>query len=164
MKNLALAALTAALSMSALAAPPITAQTIAATGLQQNVTDASNVSGGQDRLHEDMSLAVVDDGGPVSGAACTLSNDKGHWSASGSNPLRILRSKGALAVTCSKDGYASNTLVVEAGTAEITPKTFLFQGDSDADVQSIPVPAYQPQITVHLSSVASVSPPAVVAQ
>jgi hypothetical protein len=120
------------------------------------LSDGSTGGGGQDRQREDISVQVVDASGPVENAKCKLANDQGEWSMKAPDTVTILRSKGDLTITCSRDGYSTSVLVVGAGSTQIQKPTFRFEGDSDEDAeQTITVPYYNAALTIKLVSEAT---------
>jgi hypothetical protein len=122
-----------------------------------NVTGANGgQDGGQDQNREELSVAVVDNAGPVTGAKCTLSNDKGDWSVTAPDTVTVRRSKSDLKIECVKPGYNPAEGVLQASTTQITPKHFEFGTDaggdgSDDERPLITVPQYAPAITVTLN-------------
>jgi hypothetical protein len=122
------------------------------------ISDGSAGGGGQDRQREDISVQVVDASGPVADAKCKLTNDKGEWSTTAPDTVSILRSKGDLTITCSRNGYSDSTLVVGAASTQIPKPRFRFEGDSDEDAeQEITVPYYNASVTIKLLSEAATS-------
>lgn len=53
--------------------------------------------------HQALSIVTVCDGAMVSGAACTLSNDKGAWFTPSPGSLMIQKSSGDMVASCRKD-------------------------------------------------------------
>jgi hypothetical protein len=120
------------------------------------ISDGSTGGGGQDRQREDISVQVVDAGGPVGNAKCKLTNDKGEWSTTAPDTVSVLRSKSDLTITCSRNGYSDGTLVVGATSIQIQKPHFRFEGDSDEDSdQLITVPYYDASVTIKLLSEAT---------
>ncbi len=158
-KNLKKAALTIAVSLVSIhvcAAPldgsiPKLGNMLEGTN-QRSVTDGNNgQSGGEDRNREDLSIRVVDAGGTVAGAACTLSNAKGDWSITAPDTVTVRRSDSDLKIRCEKPGYDPTETTVKASTTQIMPKHFRFSADPSDDAM-ITVPYYDPAITVTLNA------------
>lgn len=150
MKKITLALLSA-ISISAFAAQPMNSITNQIdNGKAHLISDAKAGGGGEDRRREELSLEVTDGVGHATSANCTLTNDKGNWTATAPGTVTILRSAGDLTVVCSKDGDAPHTLIVSAGTTQIQPRHFQFQGDSDDSDDAITVPYYTAALTVNL--------------
>jgi len=130
----------------------VSLNTFAATGVSGQF-DAHD--GGQDQRREELAIAVVDGSGPVTGAKCSLTNDKGNWTVAAPDTVRVTRSKSDLKVECVKDGYDTVSGVLNSTTTQITPKHFQFStsggGDGDDD-GSVTVPQYAPTVTVTLGS------------
>jgi hypothetical protein len=111
--------------------------------------------GGQDQHREELAVTVVDSAGPITGAKCVLSNDKGSWTVTAPDTVHVVRSKSNLAVECSKDGYAPTSGTLSASTVQVAPKHFQFSSDAGGDGEDdspITVPQYAPEITVTLGS------------
>ncbi len=51
----------------------------------------------------------------VSGATCKVSNARGDWTATTPGSVNVKRSKSAMAVHCTKDGYQEATKTVDSG-------------------------------------------------
>ncbi|OXC75477.1 hypothetical protein [Caballeronia sordidicola] len=115
------------------------------------ISDANVGGGGEDRRREELTLQVTDASGQPISAKCALTNDKGDWSTTAPGTVKVLRSAGDLTIACSKDGSNMHTLVVSAGTTQIQPKHFQFQGDSDSDEDAITVPYYNAALPLNLA-------------
>jgi hypothetical protein len=153
-----LLALLSAISIPAFAAQP----TNGVTNLIDNskahvISDGKSAGGGEDRHREELSVQVTDGEGHATSANCTLTNDKGDWSMTAPGTVKVLRSAGDLTIVCSKDGGNVHTLVVSAGTTQIQPKHFLFQGDSDSSDDAITVPYYNAALTLNLAGASQTS-------
>jgi hypothetical protein len=153
-------AILSTISISAFAGQPAMDGTaLVETGKAHMISDASTGGGGEDRRREVLAIQVTDASGPVAGAKCTLTNDKGDWSTTAPDTVKVLRSAGDLTIVCSKEGYNAHTLVVSAGSTQIQPEHFRFQADSDdASDDPITVPYYNATITMSLT--AAVAPQA----
>lgn len=99
-------------------------------------------AGGSDRHTQTLSLSAKDGSGELAGVSCTVTNDKGSWTLVTPGTVSIARSKGDLAVACSKDGYRSIAGVLKAGTTEIAASTFT----DAADHATVRVPFYAPSL------------------
>jgi hypothetical protein len=126
----------------------VSINTFAATGVSGQF---GTHDGGQDQRREEMAIAVVDASGPVTGAKCSLTNDKGNWTVAAPDTVRITRSKSDLKIECLKDGYNAVSGVLNASTTQITPKHFQFSAESGGDDGGpVTVPQYAPAVTVTL--------------
>ena len=70
-----------------------------------------------DGTHETVSVNTTSDGSAVSGAYCTLENDKGNWSVTTPGTAEVHRSGDKLDVTCNETGFTGGSLTVEASTS-----------------------------------------------
>jgi hypothetical protein len=122
--------------------------------LPVNVTGANGGQDpGKDQLREELTITVIDSSGPVSGAKCILTNDKGDWSVSAPDTVTIRRSASTLKVRCEKDGYTAKEDEIEATTIQLARKHFHFANDveeDDADAL-VTVPQYSPLVVVNLN-------------
>ena len=159
MKKL-LVALLSIVSISALAREPfLSSSDLYTTGKTHEISDARAGGGGEDPHRELVALQVTDENGQLTSAKCTLANDKGYWSTTAPDTVKVIRSAGDLTIVCSKDGTDAHTLVISAGTTQVQPKHFHFQGDSDDSDDPVTVPYYNATITMSLAT-AVAAPPA----
>ena len=122
-----------------------------------NVTGASNSNnGGEKKDRETLSIAVVDNNGPVADAKCILTNGKGDWSVTAPDSVDVRRSDSDLQIKCEKSGYDPVTTTIKAATTQIPRPQFHFAAggsdDSDSEDAMITVPQYAPSITVTFGS------------
>ena len=128
----------------------VSINTFAATGVSGQF---GTHDGGQDQRREDLAIVVVDASGPVAGAKCSLTNDKGNWTVAAPDSIRVTRSKSDLKIECAKDGYETVSGTLNATTTAVTPKHFQFgtdAGGDGGDSGSVTVPQYAPTVTVTL--------------
>jgi hypothetical protein len=116
------------------------------------ITGASNSNnGGQKKDRETLTIATVDNNGPVADAKCVLTNAKGDWSVTAPDSIEVRRSDSDLQIKCEKTGYDPVTTTVKASKVDIPRPQFHFasgdSGDGDEDAM-ITVPQYAPSITV----------------
>lgn len=144
---------------SAFATPTVNEFGIGANGKTAvSVTGANGgQDGGKDERREELSIAVVDPSGPVAGAKCALSNDKGDWSVTAPDTVTVRRSASTLKIRCEKDGYVATEGSIEATTIKIEPKHFRFGTDAGGDGEDdetslVTVPQYLPSIVVTLNA------------
>ena len=129
-----------------------------------NNVSVTGANGGQDRgqdVHrEELSIHVADAAGPIDGAKCVLSNDKGSWSVTAPDTVTVRRSNGDLSVACEKPGYIPASATVKSSTTKIQRKKFRFSTDAggdgdDEDDDFVTVPQYTPSIAVTLGNKAT---------
>lgn len=133
----------------------IASAAFAQSSATSSVVGSDSGDGGQSGSYEHVAVAVTDANGPVAGAKCVLSNDKGSWNVSAPDTASIRRSSSDLKVECSKDGYEVASGTIPAGKTQITPKRFQFSTDSGGDGEEdadVTVPQYSPTIKVTLTS------------
>lgn len=148
-------ALLSTISISAFATQQaLTGTDLMGSGKAHVISDASSggSGGGQDRRREDLSIQITDSHGPATGAKCTLANDKGNWSTTAPDTVKVLRSAGDLTIVCSKEGDNPLTMVLSAGTTQVQPPHFRFSSDSDDAEDAVTVPYYNATITLNLTT------------
>lgn len=65
---------------------------------------------------------------PVSGAACTLVNERGRWTLTSSSAVEVKRSTSPLNITCKKEGYQDAVGTLNSHTSDGTSVTALLLG------------------------------------
>ena len=115
-----------------------------------------NMKPGEKKDRETLSIAVVDNNGPVADAKCILTNGKGDWSVTAPDSIEVRRSDSDLQIKCEKSGYDPVTTTIKAATTQIPRPQFHFAAggsdDSDSEDAMITVPQYAPSITVTFGS------------
>ncbi len=98
--------------------------------LTQVVGCASIVNG----QNQSLSVETKTDAGPLSGASCKLSNNKGTWFITSPGSVTVRRSFGDLSVRCEKETHEPGLASVKSKTKGMTFGNILFGGVIGAGV------------------------------
>lgn len=111
---------------------------------------ASIVSG----QNQSVSVEAVSPAGPVSGAQCQLTNNKGTWFVSTPGSTLVQRSFEDLSVRCEKAGYEPNVLTFKSATKGMAFGNILFGGliGASIDVSTGAAYDYPALLTVPLAN------------
>lgn len=98
---------------------------------------------------------------PVSGAECTLTNDKGQWFVSTPGSVMVSRSYEELHVSCARDGYEPGITAVKSATKGMAFGNIIAGGLIGAAVDAGSGAAYDypPVITVRMTRLVTDAPP-----
>ncbi len=113
-------------------------------GITLTLTGCASIVSG---THENLSVTTT----PVEKATCVLSNDKGQWyikSTPGS--VKVHKSRKDLDVTCSKEGYKSNSLRVSSNIKAMVAGNILVGGLIGAGVDTVDGAAFAYQHTIQV--------------
>ncbi|MDE8349961.1 MAG: hypothetical protein POG74_10850 [Acidocella sp.] len=77
---------------------------------------------------ESLSVKTVSGASDLSGASCTLGNDKGSWTVVTPGTVKIHQSSGSLNVTCAANGYEDNTVSESAVLKNVVMGNILVGG------------------------------------
>lgn len=111
---------------------------------------ASIVSG----QNQSVSVEAVSPSGPVTGAQCQLTNNKGTWFVSTPGSTMVQRSFEDLAVRCEKAGYEPNVLTFKSATKGMAFGNILFGGliGASIDVSTGAAYDYPTLLTIPLAN------------
>ena len=89
------------------------------------LTGCASIVGG---VNQPLSVTTKNDGVIVSGAKCSLTNDKGSWFLTTPGSVTVNRSFRDLAVLCSSDGMEPGTVMAKSTTKAMAFGNILFGG------------------------------------
>lgn len=136
----------------------VLAATLAATSL---FTGCASIVSGQNQSVSVVSKSAADKA-DVSGAKCSLTNDKGTWYVTTPGSVMVRRSFNDLAVNCLLDGFDPGVSMVKSATKGMAFGNILFGGVIGAGVDMSTGAAYDyPEvISVELGRLGSAAKPA----
>lgn len=118
---------------------PRLALTATAAFLALGLGGCASIVSGQ---NQSVSVTSRQDSGEVSGAQCSLTNDKGSWYVTTPGSVTVRRSFNDLAVNCKKDGLEPGLLTVKSSTKGMAFGNILFGGFIGAGVDMSTGAAY----------------------
>jgi hypothetical protein len=129
----------------------------AAVGACAMFTGCASIVSGH---NQSVSVTTKNNGADVSGAKCTLTNDKGTWFTSTPGSVTVRRSFNDLAVNCALEGLEPGILMVKSSTKGMAFGNILFGGIIGAGVDMSTGAAYDyPElITVSMGQVGNAAP------
>lgn len=124
------------------------------------VTGCASIVNGQ---NQSLSVEARSDGVSVTGAACTLANDKGTWLLTTPGSVVVQRSFAELSVKCEKPPMEPGLAVAKSGVKGMAFGNILFGGIIGAGVDMATGAAYDYAglITVHMGKMTLVASPAI---
>ncbi len=134
----------------------------AAAGLSLILGGCASLTTGQT---QSISVETRTDAGPVSGAQCRLSNNKGTWFVTTPGSASVQRSFEAMAVRCEKEQHEPGIASVQSSTKAMAFGNILFGGiiGGAVDISTGAAYDYPNLITVLLSRALGTGTPAPVA-
>ena len=102
-------------------------------------TGCASIVSGQ---NQSLSVTTKNNGSDVSGAKCSLSNDKGSWFVTTPGSVTVRRSFNDLAVNCALDGLDAGVSVVKSSTKGMAFGNIIFGGIIGAGVDMSTGAAY----------------------
>lgn len=116
---------------------------LVAAGPVDIVTQA-NAPQPENRRTQIVALNVTDaDGNTLADATCSLTNDKGSWSAKAGASVSVYRSSEPLSISCEQSGH-----VIASATFSSAPTEIAVQPAPFFDERSATVPAYAPAVAL----------------
>ena len=122
-------------------------------------TGCASIVSGQ---NQSLSVTAKNNGSDVTGAKCSLSNDKGQWFATTPGSVTVRRSYNELSVNCTLDGLQPGLVSVKSSTKGMAFGNILFGGIIGAGVDMSTGAAYDypTLINVDMGQTTSIVPPA----
>lgn len=119
---------------------------------------ASIVSG----QNQSLSVTTKNNGGDVTGAKCSLTNDKGTWYTTSPGSVTVRRSFNDLAVNCAMDGYDAGIVMAKSSTKGMAFGNILFGGiiGAGVDVSTGAAYDYPEVINVDMGKTQTLAPTA----
>jgi hypothetical protein len=128
----------------------------AALGACLMFTGCASIVSGQ---NQSLSVTTKNNGADVSGAKCSLSNDKGSWFTTTPGSVTVRRSFNDLTVNCALDGVEPGIMMVKSATKGMAFGNILFGGIIGAGVDISTGAAYDyPEVIAVNMGQAAVSP------
>jgi hypothetical protein len=126
-------------------------------GASAALTGCASIVNGQ---NQPLSVETRNETGPVAGATCKLSNNKGSWFVTTPGSATVQRSYGNLAIHCTKDGHPPGEMAVKSSTKPMAFGNILFGGAIGVavDVGTGAAYDYPTLITVQMGTSATVPP------